>query len=449
MQTNHGLDLSSINANAVFTPVVPLFEEKGKDDNAIVAAGDGESDALVPVDGSQFGQVGPSLTLSDLNQFLLEQKRSLGEKCADLAKVFPDGEKLITVAEANVLVTVLHGKQVAQYYADGVDYIEDMLRKQLISAIGKVVTPVDFANYMVFHNRKLFREAYQPQPFSYAIRRPDHYPEGVLSIEGQLADGSMADPIYTIVSHSDGGDMKFAIDAATTVSFSGECHLHAWIDHRFSGASGQQLSLNARARQFSSFLVLVGRIGGPGLFDPKFGMIVQNKDDIKIPLEMETIPTPKEFADAIESLSPEQQRFAKAFRSMQLASTLFGVCVIQIKPQLEKVLKLPNDALTKEIKLTQELMELFIKYQIPSDLLSFGGKESQSDAAKLQEVKTHVKAMYDMINESKQKEIEEVKQEAHFSLLDNIKSSGVKKRQEKKSVPAPPMAVMNSATTRY
>ncbi len=34
-------------------------------------------------------------------------------------------------------------------------------------------------------------------------------------------------------------------------------------------------------------------------------------------------------------------------------STLFGVCVLQIKPQLEKLLKLPADALTKEIALTQ------------------------------------------------------------------------------------------------
>ena len=43
---------------------------------------------------------------------------------------------------------------------------------------------------------------------------------------------------------------------------------------------------------------------------------------------------PQEFKDAIESLSPEQQRFCKAYRGMQLESTLFGVLVIQIKPQV-------------------------------------------------------------------------------------------------------------------
>jgi hypothetical protein len=51
--------------------------------------------------------------------------------------------------------------------------------------------------------------------------------------------------------------------------------------------------------------------------------------------------------------------------SPQLASTLFGVCILQIKPQLETLLNLENDSLTKEISLTQDLMSLFLEYQIP------------------------------------------------------------------------------------
>lgn len=81
--------------------------------------------------------------------------------------------------------------------------------------------------------------------------------------------------------------------------------------------------------------------------------MIKDKDDLRIPLLLETIPTPKEFRDAIESLSPEQRRFATAFRAMQLESTLFGVAVIQVKPLLEEVLNLPHDALTKEIQLSQ------------------------------------------------------------------------------------------------
>ena len=71
------------------------------------------------------------------------------------------------------------------------------------------------------------------------------------------------------------------------------------------------------------------------LREPRFGVLIENKDLLKIPLLLEEIPTQKQFRDAIESLSPEQQRFARAFRGMQLESTLFGVCVIQVKPQLE------------------------------------------------------------------------------------------------------------------
>lgn len=97
---------------------------------------------------------------------------------------------------------------------------------------------------------------------------------------------------------------------------------------------------------------------------------------------------------------------------MQLASTLFAVCILQIKPQLEKLLKLPYDALTKEIQLTQDLQEMFIKYQIPSDLMSFGGHPDESDAAKLSAVKGHVKAMQEMIESSKEKELTEGAQKA-------------------------------------
>lgn len=56
---------------------------------------------------------------------------------------------------------------------------------------------------------------------------------------------------------------------------------------------------------------------------------------------------------------------------MQLESTLFAIAVIQVKPQLERVLNLPLDSLTKEIELTQDLLKLFQEYQTSADLLSF------------------------------------------------------------------------------
>jgi hypothetical protein len=61
----------------------------------------------------------------------------------------------------------------------------------------------------------------------------------------------------------------------------------------------------------------VGNLSSAEVFQPKHALIIQNKDELKIPLMMETIPAPQEFRDAIESLSPEQQAFCKAYRKMQ------------------------------------------------------------------------------------------------------------------------------------
>jgi hypothetical protein len=248
-----------------------------------------------------------------------------------------------SVAEANLLVMLRHCTDVCGQWVEALFYIEGLLRAQLISAIGKEVSPADFAQYMRFHCGKLFLDAFAPTPFCYAVRRSDqHSPEGTLSIEEEVVgpggDGNIPAPIVTLASESDKPHpMEFPLNASVSIEFHGERYLHAWLRHQFSGESGAKLSLVSKARQFSSMIVLVGRISSARVFEPKFASIVKNKDELTIPLDASTIPTAKEFKDAIESLSPEQQAFAKAFRSMQLESTLFGVLVIQIKPQLERV----------------------------------------------------------------------------------------------------------------
>ncbi len=383
IQVGHGLDVASANDEIVFVPVVPLFVkgEPGREEGY-------NGQTLVRV-----GQVAgaPNMGKGNVSRFLNEHKRSLGEKLSELAKVFPDGVKLVTVAEANILVATQHSHRLSHYLAAGVDYIEELLRKQLAAAIGKEVTAVDFAMYMAYHKSRIFREEYQPRPFCYAIRRPDHSPEGIVSLEATLSNGSMAEPVATMVSVSDlNTPMQFSISASAKVSFTGEVCVHGLMMHQFGDESGMNFSLSLKARPFGAFLVLIGRIAGPGLFDPQHGMIVQNKDEITIPLEVETIPSAGEFKAATISISPEQQAFAKMYRGMQLASTLFAVCVIQIKPQLEKLLNLTVDALTKEIRLTQDLLALFIQHQIPSDLLSYGGW-SQDKEVRVFSVKTNVR----------------------------------------------------------
>lgn len=128
--------------------------------------------------------------------------------------------------------------------------------------------------------------------------------KGLVSIDFEVGT-SIPAPIQTTVSHTIAKKpMYFSINAATKVYFGGDRYLHGWVQQEFSGTSGMKLTLTARARQFSCFILLLGRIGGPDSFEPKHAIIIKNKDDLKIPLLLENIPTPKEFKDAIESLSP-------------------------------------------------------------------------------------------------------------------------------------------------
>jgi hypothetical protein len=403
--------MSMVNDDSLFVPVVPLFEEPAvasarKVDTAVKASSS-PSLASVRHPGAAADKSGSVLlSVADVNSFLIEQKRSWKEKAANIAKAFPDDSKLVSTTAVQTTILARHAVKICQFFTDGVNYVELMLRKQVIAAIGKEVGPVEFTNYMRFHNRKLFRHEFEQRPFCHAIRRPDHYPEGVVSIEQTLADGSAPEPVYTTarVSHN-AVPMSFALDAATKVTFGGTRYIHAYVAHKFSTDTGSTLNLVARARQFSSFVLLVGRIASATLFEPKGAIVIQNKDDLKIPLLLEALPTPKEFKDAIVSMSPEQQAFCKAYRSMQLESSLFGIVVLQIKPQLEKLLKLPDDSLTKEIRLTQDLCELFQKYQIPSDLLSYDGPKEASPAAKVGTVKAYVQTMRGVVGAKAESEL--------------------------------------------
>jgi hypothetical protein len=86
--------------------------------------------------------------------------------------------------------------------------------------------------------------------------------------------------------------MKFALNASTDVSFSGQRFLHAAVLHRFA-SEAPAVTLRARARQFSSFILLIGKMVGKDRFEPCDALVVKNKDDVEIPLTMETIPSPK------------------------------------------------------------------------------------------------------------------------------------------------------------
>lgn len=197
-------------------------ESKKKDEGEIVPVEPPSPIIVLP--SPTRSATSPVLMIEDLNAFLEEQTKSFTEKRADFEKLFPEdkkGENMITFNEATIIAALSNSMSIAQSYADGVDYVEEMMRKQLIAAIGQEVSPADFANYMKYHNKKIFKDKFQPRPFSYAVRQPDHYPEGTLGIDLKLDDGSISEPINTIVSKREAVShpMKFGINASTQVSW--------------------------------------------------------------------------------------------------------------------------------------------------------------------------------------------------------------------------------------
>jgi len=355
---------------------------------------------------------GAVLTPADIEAVLQRQCDLLDDALVRVMPSIPPATSLFNDETVRMVLGYHLIGAVGSSYSEQVQEIENMLTEQLIGAIGKILQPRHFAEYMDYHHRQLFDATHAPRGFCQAIRRVDHCPEGTLTLEQQDEKGDYQ-PVPCFVaarsSTTDGegaSPMRFPLNASANLTFFGNQYLHSFVMHQFSSVKPAPIRLAARARQFSSFVLMIGSMSGPTSFEPESAIIIKNKDDLLIPLLLETIPTPKQFRDAIESLSPEQQRFAKQFRAMQLNATLFAIVVIQIKPQLERVLNLPSDALTKEIKLTQSLMELFIEYQIPSDLLSFSATEDLG-MTPIAAVKEHVREIEAMLAESKNRELED------------------------------------------
>jgi hypothetical protein len=173
------LDMGSINDNGVFVPFVPL---------------------MLPPTGAE-----PRAARCCRRRPAGVHRRAeaqLEAKLTALGKSFADEKKLVTGAEAMLLSAAAHIQAIAVRYSHCVDYIEFMLEQQLIAAVGKTLQPKDFGEYMQFHARRLFANAFAPKPFVYAIRRPDHCPEGLLTVETDVGDGSLEQPLQSIVSVS-------------------------------------------------------------------------------------------------------------------------------------------------------------------------------------------------------------------------------------------------------
>jgi len=270
--------------------------------------------------------------------------------------------------------------RVLEQHHDAIGHIEAMLYEQLHNAVGKELTSRDFDDYMRFHYTKILAKDKRPKGFAMSVRQNLKSPVGELSILASSGRKESSLPINTLQVHQILIGCRVPLTSSIDLKMNGQATLHAFVSQQFSGTLPPTLSISARARQFSSFILLLGRLPENQLFVPDSAIIVRNKDDLLIPLLTETIPTQKEFKKAIKSMSKTQQRFAEQYRSMQMGKTIFAMATINIQPQLEKVLNLSDGALTKEIQVRNDLMKLLLDYQIPTDMLKY----DQEDEARLE-----------------------------------------------------------------
>uniref|UniRef100_A0A0G4FHG3 Uncharacterized protein n=1 Tax=Chromera velia CCMP2878 TaxID=1169474 RepID=A0A0G4FHG3_9ALVE len=397
--------ISEFDQGPMTAAAAPLLEDRSGSEGE-----ESDSDLLLPT--------------ADALAFVAEHKRKMQEHVTAVSVCFPQGDRDgLSCLFSDVEALIAHGGRALtslfEISRKSFDFLEFMLLKQLGAAVGKKLKSSDLDEYIEFHYRKLINPEFVPKRFCFDVRRPGCSPEGQISLESfKGGDSSAGFPVATFSRCAPRASVNISLSAATTAKLEGPVFLHGLMLQSFSGEEAASLQLCGRARQFSSFVLLVGTLAAKDVFEPKAAILIKNKDEVLLPLLVETIPSAKEFKDAIESLSEEQKRFCRAFRQLQLASTLFAVAVVQVRPQLERLLLLPEGSLVKQVELVEDLMNLLIEHQFPSDLLSYDGPPAAETWEKIARTRFLADELLSMIATSKEAELEKAKQEAmHRRLL--------------------------------
>ena len=97
---------------------------------------------------------------------------------------------------------------------------------------------------------------------------------GLLTMESK--DGETTECIHTHSREVSESTLNIPLNAATAVELTGQQVLHGYMDHRF-GTSNKSHQLVARARQWSSYILVVGNMIDRNTLDPKHAIIIQNK----------------------------------------------------------------------------------------------------------------------------------------------------------------------------
>ena len=304
----------------IFIPILPIFEVFESQNSSSEVDSNGSDSGRSNTEG----EIAARRLLANL---LDEHRRQLHDHCSKLTEQDEKDDGSGSDHDLPLAVPLLvlkHLRRLTSFYVQSVSLLEDLLVQQVAAALGKHINEEDLAAYMSFHDRSFLLPPYQPQPVSFSVRRSSsHSPEGAIRVEVSYGNGedssyhtlraltlkhSSSSSLLSSSTQRDnssevavdsrtGSLMTIPLSASTSISFAGDRFVHSLLTHRFSDGSrgirggsearpsspgalasaGPRLRLVASARQFSSFILLLGTLTSPTEFHPVQAVIVKNR----------------------------------------------------------------------------------------------------------------------------------------------------------------------------
>jgi primosomal protein N' len=100
------------------------------------------------------------------------------------------------------------------------------------------------------------------------------------------------------------------------------------------------------------------------------------------------------------------------YREMQISNTVFGVLVLSVKPQMEKILSAPRGCFSRELLLMRAATELLLQYHLSPDLIK------ATESGTKEELWEHVRIFEAMIRKLKEEELEEERRRQQIRELE-------------------------------
>lgn len=330
---------------------------------------------LVLLDSAIFNPIIPWMTILDKNNtrriFSLDEISTISK---EHKKSFSEHKNLLEeelnsqFSDVSCYFALKHCSTICNSFYECIILIDTILQNQFIDVIGKQIGPKDIHQFMVYSNRREFLDEYKPVIFSYPVKLSS-VTIGTIQMEQKLGN-EISEPIQTFVNSSN-SSVKMMFTENQKYSLNGKKYFHGWLRHEFRGASDSKLRIYARAKPFCSYVLLLGQYNDC-IFTPLYGTVIQSKDELTIPIEC--------YTNDLSNIPPEQREFIKKFRKMKKSVPFLGICIIQLKELIEKVLNLPSGSLSKN-PIFDDIIK--VATQVPLNELISGNDISSPDILNL------------------------------------------------------------------